>query len=257
MPISLDLVNINKMANRKVWSLYEALQNINAIPGVSAESLKNINKLLSLINVHSRLAATAQATKIFLHFAYDSGLLAGLDRDRDLELYSYLNQFYQKIKKMEEAEPDLRLADFLMAINLELEAGESGALKLDFADNETVKIMTVHGAKGLEFKYDFLVNLVDKKFPTIARSEKIVIPDALVREKVTTGAETHLEEERRLFYVALTRAKEALYLSGAKDYGGAREKKPSRFIAEMDLSSEISPALTLSEKNEFYGMSII
>jgi DNA helicase-2/ATP-dependent DNA helicase PcrA len=247
----LDLVNINKMASRKVWSLYEALQNINAIPGVSAESLKNINKLLSLISTHSRLAATAQTTKIFLHFAYDSGLLAGLDRDRDLELYSYLNQFYQKIKKMEEAEPDLRLADFLTAINLELEAGESGALKLDFADNETVKIMTVHGAKGLEFKYVFLVNLVDKKFPTIARSEKIAIPDALVREKVAGGADTHLEEERRLFYVALTRAKEALYLSGAKDYGGAREKKPSRFIAEMNLPSEISPALTLSEKNEF------
>ncbi len=45
----LDLVTINKMAARKVWSLYEALKNINAIPGVSAESFKNINKLLNII----------------------------------------------------------------------------------------------------------------------------------------------------------------------------------------------------------------
>jgi DNA helicase-2/ATP-dependent DNA helicase PcrA len=247
----LDLVAINKLANRKVWSLYEALQNINAVPGVSAESVKNIRKLLDLIAQHSRLATTEKPTKIFLHFAYDSGLLADLDRDRDLELYSYLNQFYQKIKQLEEAAPDLRLKDFLSAINLELEAGETGALKLDFADSDTVKIMTVHGAKGLEFKYVFLVNLVDKKFPTIARGEKIAIPDALVREKVVASADVHLEEERRLFYVALTRAKEGLYLSGAKDYGGAREKKPSRFIEEMGLTSEISPDLTLSAKNEF------
>jgi DNA helicase-2/ATP-dependent DNA helicase PcrA len=246
-----DLITINKMAARKVWSLYEALKNINAISGVSAESVKNVNKLLDLVAKHSLLAATAQPTKLLLHFAYDSGLLAGLDRDRDTELFSYLNQFYQKIKKLEEAEADLRLKDFLAAVNLELEAGETGALKLDFADYDTVKVMTVHGAKGLEFRYVFLVNLVDKKFPTIARGEKIAIPDALVREKVESGADIHLEEERRLFYVAATRAKDALYLTGARDYGGAREKKSSRFIEEMGLASESGPDLALSAKNEF------
>jgi len=247
----LDLITINKMASRKVWSLYEALRNIKSIPDVSPESFNNINKLLDLIAKHSLLVANQKPTKIFLNFAYDSGLLAGLDHDRDLELYSYLNQFYQKIKRLEESEPDLRLKDFLMAINLELEAGETGALKLDFADSETVKIMTVHGSKGLEFKYVFLVNLVDKKFPTIARGEKISLPDALVREKVISSPDIHLEEERRLFYVAATRAKEELYLTGAKDYGGVREKKPSRFISEMGVVNSLIPEIKLSQKNEF------
>ncbi len=247
----LDLITINKMAARKVWSLYEALYNIDKIPNVSEESYKNIKKLLDLIARHSLMVATQKPTKIFLTFAYESGLLEGFDHDRDLELYSYLNQFYQKIKRLEESEPDLRLKDFLSIINLELEAGETGALKLDFADNETVKIMTVHGSKGLEFKYVFIVNLVDKKFPTIARSEKISLPDALVKEKVLSTSDFHLEEERRLFYVAATRAKEELYLSGAKNYGGVREKKPSRFIAEMELTSSILPELKLSQKNEF------
>ncbi|MFA5024354.1 MAG: ATP-dependent DNA helicase, partial [Patescibacteria group bacterium] len=246
-----DLVNINKMATRKVWSLYEALKNINAIPNISATSVKNINKLLTLIVQHSALVANQKPTKIFLNFAYDSELIKTLDRDRDLELFSYLNQFYQKMKKMEETEPDLRLADFMAAINLEIEAGETGALKLDFADNDLVKIMTVHGAKGLEFKYVFLVNLVDKKFPTISRGEKISIPDALVREKATNSSDIHLEEERRLFYVAITRAKEALYLTSAKDYGGLRDKKPSRFIAEMGLSDSGATELKLSQPNEF------
>jgi len=247
----LDIVAINKMAARKVWSLYEALKNINSIASVSAESVKNINKLLILVEEFSKMAAATPPTKIFLRFAYDSGLLAGLDRDRDLEIFSFLNQFYQKIKTMEETEPDLRLGEFLAAINLELDAGATGSLKLDFTDSDTVKIMTVHGAKGLEFKYVFMVNLVDKKFPTIARSEKIAIPDALVREKLAESPDAHLEEERRLFYVAATRAKAELYLTGAKDYGGARAKKPSRFIAEMGLASAIAPELALSEKNEF------
>ena len=61
------------------------------------------------------------------------------------------------------------------------------------------------------------------------------MPDELVKEKVVESKDAHLEEERRLFYVALTRAKENLFITGAKDYGGLREKKPSRFIPEMGL----------------------
>lgn len=228
-----DMITINKQATRKVWSLYEALKNISSIAGLEANSIKNINTLLKLVEQHSALARSSKPTKIFLHFVYDSGLLEKLDHDRDLETFSYLNQFYQKIKKLEENNVDVKLRDFLEVINLELEAGETGSLKLDFVDSETVKIMTVHGAKGLEFKYVFLVNLVDKKFPTISRSEKISIPDALIKEKVFIHPEAHLEEERRLFYVAATRAKEELYLTAAKDYGGVREKKASRFVEEM------------------------
>jgi DNA helicase-2/ATP-dependent DNA helicase PcrA len=247
----LDLVAINKIAARKVWSLYEALKNIDLIQGISSTSVSNIKKLLKLVETHSVLVANNKPTKIFLHFAYDSGLLEKMDKDRDLELFSYLNQLYQKMKAVEDNNADVKLKDFLEVINLELEAGETGSLKLDFADNETVKIMTVHGAKGLEFKYVFIVNLVDKKFPTISRSEKISIPEALIKEKNVPGPEAHLEEERRLFYVAATRAKEELYLTSAKDYGLLREKKPSRFILEMGIEPEISDQVQLSRRNEF------
>lgn len=249
----IDLININKIANRKVWSLFEALKNIESMDGISDKSIANINKLLELIAAHSVLAAKERPTKILLNFAYDSGLLKNLDIDKDLETFSYLNQLYQKIRKLEETEPDLKLKEFLEAINLELEAGETGSLKLDFLDSEAVKIMTVHGSKGLEFKYVFIVNLVDKKFPTINRGEKISIPEELVKEIISDSSESdiHLEEERRLFYVAMTRAKEGLFLSGAKDYGGVREKKPSRFIEEAGLVPIESENLKLSEKNEF------
>jgi DNA helicase-2/ATP-dependent DNA helicase PcrA len=247
----LDLININKYARQKVWSLFEALKNCSVIPGISNEALVNIDKLLTLLDKHSALVAEMMPTKIFLRFVYDSGLISEYDFDRDQEIFSYLNQFYQKIKKFEETLPGARLRDFMELMDLEMEAGEVGALRLDFSDNDTVKIMTVHAAKGLEFKHVFLVNAVDKKFPTISRSEKISIPDALVKEKMVGGKEAHLEEERRLFYVAITRAKESLYITGAKDYGGAREKKPSLFISEMGLDVlEVNANNNLSGKSE-------
>lgn len=232
----LDIITINKFARHKVWSLFEALKNISAIPNISETGRNNIDKLLELLDKHSKLVADSEPSKIFLRFAYDSGLVASYDFDRDQEIFSYLNQFYQKIKKFEDNLPASRLNDFMQLMDLELEAGEVGALRLDFSDNDTVKIMTVHAAKGLEFKYVFLVNIVDKKFPTISRSEKISIPDNLVKEKIVSSKDAHIEEERRLFYVAITRAKEELFITGAKDYGGAREKKPSAFIAEMGLN---------------------
>jgi len=231
----LDIITINKFARLKVWSLFEALKNISAIANISETGRTNIDKLLELLDKHSKLVADSEPSKIFLRFAYDSGLVASYDFDRDQEIFSYLNQFYQKIKKFEDTLPASRLSDFMQLMDLELEAGEVGALRLDFSDNDTVKIMTVHAAKGLEFKYVFLANIVDKKFPTISRSEKISIPDNLVKEKIASSKDAHIEEERRLFYVAITRAKEELFITGAKDYGGAREKKPSPFIAEMGL----------------------
>lgn len=247
----IDIMAINKLAARKSWSLFETLEQIDIVPGINEKSLKRVKKLLSLIKEHSSLVADSSASKIFLRFAYDSGFLKNLKHDKDEEIFSYLNQFYQKLKKMEENEPDLKLREFLQTIDMELEAGEKGALKLDFVDSDCVKIMTIHGAKGLEFKYVFLVNLVDKKFPTINRAEKIEIPSALTKENSLPEGNFHIEEERRLFYVAITRAKERLFLTAAKDYGGAREKKPSCFIPELKLKNIIEAEISLSEKNEF------
>ena len=231
-----DLIKINKVAKKRIWSIFEALEKAESIPDLSLESQAGIKRLLTLIKFNSERVATTAPSRLLLYFLNDSGLLTDLDFDRDVEIFSYLNQFYQKIKKFEKNVRDVHLRDFVALIDLELEAGQSGSLRLEFADNDTVKVMTIHSAKGLEFKYVFLVNLVDKRFPTINRSEKISLPEVLLSRSLVTAENPHLEEERRLFYVAATRAKERLFLTGAKDYGGKREKKPSVFVEEMGLA---------------------
>ena len=98
-------------------------------------------------------------------------------------------------------------------------------------------VLTVHKAKGLEFPVVFLVGAVDQKFPLRNRSENLALPDALLKDAFDAG-DAHLQEERRLFYVAMTRAKDELILTSAADYGGARQRKISRFVVEaLDLPS--------------------
>jgi len=84
----------------------------------------------------------------------------------------------------------------------------------------------------LEFPVVFLVNLVSLRFPSMERREQIPIPESIIKEVLPVG-DYHLEEERRLFYVGMTRAKERLFLTAADYYGeGKREKSLSPFIFE-------------------------
>lgn len=99
-------------------------------------------------------------------------------------------------------------------------------------DITAVQLLTVHAAKGLEFELVFLPYFTQDRFPARRKHEPLSLPNELISEILPTGDE-HEEEERRLAYVALTRAKHKLYLSGAAKSGdGLRTKKPSQFILE-------------------------
>ena len=109
--------------------------------------------------------------------------------------------------------------------------------------------MTLHKAKGLEFPVVFLVGLVQGRFPTPQRRDSIELPEALIKDILPFG-DYHLQEERRLFYVGMTRTKEQLYLSCAYDYGGKTTRKVSQFVLEaLDLATPSPPAKRATAKD--------
>ncbi|MDO8571755.1 MAG: UvrD-helicase domain-containing protein [bacterium] len=232
----LALVQLGHSAYKKGNTLWQVATKIDVEADISEEDQQKIKNVASLVEKHAALTRKSTPGEILVHFLQDSGYLAFLKAEETierLEMLSYLNQFYQKMKKFQTEYPQGRLRDFMAYLSLEQEAGDEGRLTLDMdVGSDAVKIMTVHGSKGLEFPYVFVVNLVDRRFPTIERNDGIDIPEPLIKEKTSEG-DIHLQEERRLFYVAMTRAKKGLFFTSGEDYGGARKKKLSRFLAEL------------------------
>ena len=232
----LDIAKITQYSHKRTRSLFEALEELTLIGGISPKTQEKVAFILSLIKKHSLMAREKGASEVLVLFLEDSGYLKYLVKNNEEEKIDLLNQFYKKIKSFEEATLDPALKNFMEEINLELESGEEGKLQFDPEQGpEMIKVMTIHGAKGLEFKYVFLVSMVDKRFPTIERKDPIELPEELIKDIKPKG-DVHLQEERRICYVAMTRAKKELYFTSAKDYGGQREKKLSRFLTEMGYS---------------------
>ena len=235
-----ELIKLNYYAKKKAKSLWEIAREAAAFD-FKPETLKIFGIITALVEKHTTLAKLKDAGWVLWAFLADSGYLKNLTREDNAESgenISFLNQFYKKLEQFKEAVPEPSVRNFLELINMEIEAGEEGVLAQSPDEGpEMVKILTVHAAKGLEFKYVFIVNLVERRFPTDERREPIELPRALIKEILPEG-DVHLQEERRLFYVAMTRAKEGLYFTSAEDYGGSRAKKPSRFLVELKFASE-------------------
>lgn len=241
-----ELSSLLYFAKRKTCSLHETLEKSAEISDISQEGRIKIRSLLDCIKKHFELANKASAAEVFVHIIKDLGIQEKINEDtlENAENRELIEQLYKKIEEFQQQEADRSLHNFLVNLELELQAGNEGEIKFDpNLGPESVKVMTVHSAKGLEFKNVFIVSLVDQQFPSRAKADPIEIPTPLIKDILPEG-DFHLQEERRLFYVAVTRAKTNLYLTWGKDYGGKRTKKPSLFLLETHLvpSEHVSKA---------------
>lgn len=236
------IINLNHLAGKKAWSLYYTAKVFRQHINLPFSDQKIIDKIILDIDKHTKLSKEQPVSQVVYNWLEDSGYLNMLTLEQNQynkDQLHFLNQFYRKIRAWEEESiEDTSTHNFLETLEMEIQSGEMGAMQFDAeAGPDVVKVMTVHGAKGLEFKYVFITNLVHLRFPSTERRDPIEVPEVFIKEDLPSG-DAHLQEERRLFYVAMTRAKEKVYLTWAKNYGGATSKKPSRFIDEIAILSQ-------------------
>ena len=222
-----DIAVLTNLARRQNLSLFEACEQ-SLLPSVKA--------IVDLVEMHLHLVPKESAGQILYDFLAKSGLLkAILDYRAPVDEVKAQNimKFFNKLKSFETQNADASVPAVVDWLNLSSDVGESPlAAEVDWSANDAVNILTVHSAKGLEFPVVFLVNLVVDRFPSRSRSEPIPVPDELIKEILPAG-DFHIQEERRLFYVGLTRAKDKLYLTAADFYGdGKRVRKLSPFVPE-------------------------
>jgi DNA helicase-2/ATP-dependent DNA helicase PcrA len=222
-----ELAELGNYSRKNHLSLFESAEKIGS------EKVKN---LIEIIDKHFDLVKKESAGQLLYFFLEETGLLQKLLSPESAEAEKRaknISKLFDKLKSYEADHEDVSVTAVVEWLDLSMELGESPlATDSDWTDINAVNIMTVHSAKGLEFPVVFLVNLVAQRFPSMERREQIPIPESLIKEVLPIG-DFHLEEERRLFYVGMTRAKERLFLTAADYYGeGKREKKLSPFIYE-------------------------
>jgi DNA helicase II / ATP-dependent DNA helicase PcrA len=256
-----DIAGIVSYARKFNISFIEVCERISDVgikndiqvkPEISPDGSGKIAKFISMYHKHLGTIKKDTAGQIMYYFLQESGLLkqfATYKTQKEERIASNIAKFFDKLKSYETNHEDASVFAVCDWINLSMDIGESPqASNMDWTENDAVNIMTVHSSKGLEFSVVFLVNLVGARFPTMDKKEQIPIPDELVKEVMPVG-DSHIEEERRLFYVGMTRARDYLYLTAAQYYGeGKREKKISPFIIEAigeeRYSKEMSPTVS-------------
>jgi DNA helicase-2/ATP-dependent DNA helicase PcrA len=150
----------------------------------------------------------------------------------------YLERFMQFVNDWEQKSEKKHLRDFIEYLDFFAEAGGDITLDEESAD-DAVQLMTVHSAKGLEFPHVFIMHLNKNDFPSKAKPVKFEFPPEMMKEEKPAG-DFQVQEERRLFYVALTRARQRLTLSTVNN----KWKKPSLFLEDFLRNAQIEKSDT-------------
>lgn len=234
----------NNFASRRNISLYEVFKEISSYPEleelIESNAIKNkIERLVKDIDRYCEASRDLPGGNVLYMFLTETGYLKKLtskeNQTNEVKIKN-LAKFFEIVKEFSSLSKKDRVYTFVEHLDMLINSGDDPAVVEADIDIDAVNVLTVHKAKGLEFKIVFIVSLVKGKFPWPKRREPISLPDELIKDILPAG-DFFLQEERRLFYVAMTRAKEEILMTSARDYGGKRQRKVSVFILEaLDLA---------------------
>ncbi len=236
-----DLTAIVNTARRRHRSVWEVLDEVEGQPGIlrlSPATRAAVSRFVADMHRFTELAHVNPAGEVLYRFLRDSGTLGRLtatDTVAAEESLRNIARFFDIVRAQSALLSDDRAIFVARHLQTLIEAGDDPPTADLDPDADAVAVLTVHKAKGLEFPVVFMPGLVAGRFPIHARREPLGLPLELVKETLPEG-DFQLQEERRLFYVGMTRARDELVLSHAADYGGGVARRLSPFVLEaLDL----------------------
>jgi DNA helicase-2/ATP-dependent DNA helicase PcrA len=225
-PASLDPDSaLAVLRDRKQSSPLEALEAWSP-SSPFARLLKNLSAQAAALDVRDLLFELMEKTR------YLESLLSSLEASEAGRAVANVSRFAELIAEFCEAESDRSLEAYMRHLDLVLLSQEDERPAEVEGLAGAIQVMTIHQAKGLEFDAVFVPGLVEGRLPQSGRSPRFELP-AAVLEPLVRGREDVIAEERRLLYVAMTRARRYLYLTRASHYEGGRRWRDSRFLEEV------------------------
>jgi DNA helicase-2/ATP-dependent DNA helicase PcrA len=177
---------------------------------------------------------------------YLQALSSELETSEAARSVANVSRFAELIAEFCETESDRSLEAFMRHLDLVLLSQEDERPAEVEGIVDAIQVMTIHQSKGLEFEAVFVPGLVEGRLPQSGRSPRFELP-AAVLEPLVRGREDVIAEERRLLYVAMTRARRFLYLTRASHYEGGRRWRDSRFLEEVRAAGARNVALRIIE----------
>lgn len=242
----LDMTGLLGMASRRHRSLWSVLVEVEAQPGIlrlSEATRTAIRRLLRDVAAATEGSHAHPAGRVLYDHLRASGRYVALVRAAergDEGPLRRIARLFDLVSTRSSLVEDPRLAGLLPHLDGLLDADDEPDSEDMAGPADAVSVLTVHKAKGLEFRVVYVAGLVEGRFPMRARPERISLPRVLRRSE--EAEEAVWAEERRLAYVALTRARDELILSYAvRQTPGGRARRPSPFLAETLDRAPLTP----------------
>lgn len=232
----LDIYKIVGYANENRITVFELARSAEQMKALGLTTEAHISRLYGHLAQWFTASRNQSFPEIFTQVVRESGFLASLlSRPDSAEKLEKVNRLFSEVKTLIEKHKDCSLEDFITYLDTLSSYGvmvkKSAATRL----RGRVRLMTAHRSKGLEFDYVYIINAIDGHWGNKRRAQLLPLPPRVfsLTDSTIDGGNT-IDDERRLFYVALTRAKRGVRISYAARDENEREQLPSQFIQEIN-----------------------
>ncbi|MCL1970488.1 MAG: ATP-dependent helicase [Candidatus Bathyarchaeota archaeon] len=225
----VDICRFTHYADQNNLSLYETFEHINKINIDKLKFLTVKQTIQNILKDKTRL----RPLELLHNLLFEQELYKyeiALKNTRNIHL---INQFYEFVEEFNHIYPESSLEDFTDYLSF----ASNFKIQEEDPSKQAIVISTIHSVKGMQYPVVIIPDVNERKIPTTYQRDKFTIPKELLKgvQSEHEDKELHLQEERRLFYVALTRAEEKLFITYAKRYGENKtDSKPSKFLQEIN-----------------------
>ena len=231
-----DILKILKESDKSKISIFDILENNETLTSLKLNNEKRVRFFYSFMKRRAAEMGNISPLRSYENVIKKSGIMRQVvGSEEGVQSLEKINGLFKELKKFIQTNKNAGIGDFLEYLGV-MKENNIPLAKMNLSpEMKKVKLMTAHKSKGLEFEYVYLINTLSNTWEQKRSADKLPLPVKIysIEDNGELSGGERIEDERKLFYVALTRAKKGMSVSYSKTDEEGKEKFPTVFIAEM------------------------